>query len=159
MYRSPLSPELLELLGQPEEDAVRTQLFNTQIGDGSPVLIQARESLLRRAREQLHTVQDLAARGERRYDRGTDDNMATWSLLGGTLMLASVTAPDRLEASMEEVMGNQQRHQGSTSSCGTAATGGDGRDARDADMGSDGDSGGGSDSGGSSCSGGGCGSS
>ncbi|WP_020619471.1 hypothetical protein [Paenibacillus daejeonensis] len=162
MYRTPMSPALLELLGQDDEEPARKELFNSGLGDQSPELVQAREGLLRRAREQLHEVEELASRGERRYARGSDETV-TWSLLGGTLMLASVTAPDQLQSSMEEVMGPQQRQQQSTSSCGAGTTGAQERDSYDVDSSQDsghsggGDSGG--DGGGSSCSGGGCGSS
>ena len=158
MYRTPMSPELLGLLGQDDEEPARKELFNGGLGDQPPELEQAREGLLRRAREQLHEVEELASQGERRYARGSDETVA-WSLLGGTLMLASVAAPDQLEASMQEVMGDQQRQQPTTSSCSAGTTGTHDRDSHDSDTGSDSGDSGGSDGGGSSCSGGGCGSS
>ncbi|GBF74586.1 hypothetical protein PA598K_02943 [Paenibacillus sp. 598K] len=130
MYRTPMSPELLELLRQPDEAAARRQLF--QIGDtsASDALTNAREGLLQQARAQLTTAEELAARGERRYDGVTGD-AANWSLLGGTLMLASIAMPDRMEEAMREAGLEQQRHSFTGSSCGSAVGGGDSRDNRD----------------------------
>ncbi|MFS0725819.1 hypothetical protein [Paenibacillus sp. 1P07SE] len=155
MYRTPMSPGLLELLGLPDEDKVRRELFHAELDDSIPELIQARENLLTQARAQMAAAHEQAARGERHLDRAASDT-ASWSLLGGTLMLASLTAPDDLAATMDEVLGHQQRQPGSTSSCGGAAGGGTERDNDGSDE-SSGDGGGG-DTSCSSCSGG-CGSS
>ena len=140
MYRTPMSPELLELLRQPDEAASRRQLFHTGESSAPDALTDAREGLLQQARTQLTTAEELAARGERRYDGGTGD-AANWSLIGGTLMLASIATPDRLEEAMREATGlEQQRHSSSGSSCGSAVGGGDNRDGHDGRHGGDGHS-------------------